>query len=1098
MHSEDFERDETARLCNLGLKRACARIAAMCGLLLMIGLTLLVLAPVSALPQAANAGEILGVVKDPSGGSIPDVTVSLINESSGWRRVTQTNGAGNYYLLDIPSGVYSVLFEKTGFRRFGRTHVALSAGESLTVNASLPLGSVHQSVTVRGGVTRVNTATANLGNTVFNTQIENIPLVSRSFTQLVELEPGVASDIAQTPAFGSNTAVPFAASGVGTNSESANNFLVDGGRDIEPYNGNNLNIVSEDAISEISFQSNDYSTQYGRDAGAITNAITKSGTNQIHGSVFEYFQNNAMDSRNFFATSTPEDRYNDFGATVGAPIKKNKAFLFLSYEGRRIILSTGTRTAIVPTMAQINGDFSGLAPITNPATGTPFANNQVPASMLNSNSQLILENYYAKPTPGFQEGPLNFTASNPDGTTFDEYLGRFDYDFSPKLAFAAHYIYDNTLLTSPFGLFTGNPMPNVDASTEREPIYSLNGSLTWTPSPNFVNVLTTDYFHNSMGISTSPLGSRSRVPALNIPHVYPCNTDDCTLIPGINQAQDYAGIQFLWPENIYSWTYELIDNSTLIKGKHVIKFGGEIDDENKTQDNAGANNNGSLTFTGQYTGNALADMLVGDAFSYSESSTHIKAPLNWMDPSLYVQDQFHATNRLTISPGLRWEYFPPETCSTADCSIFLPSRWNPAQAATVLPSGEIVPGTEHFGNGIAVAGVNDPYGRKATNSVYDTFQPRFGFAYVLTKDDKTVLRGGYGMFDDRWSQWVLNTYGNYPMDQSSSIFNTNVSNPEKGVSEIFPPGVNSEASPWNIPTVQKWSLGVQRQLPKGVLFEANYVGTSGYNLIENTDINQPHPNLAVAEGLRSDTADVPCLGDANIYTYRTNANSRYNSLQVSVLRQWASGLSFQLSYTYSKSMDDDITPYDSYAPLSAVWGDSTWDRTHILVMNYVYALPFFRNSAGWLGQTLGGWRVSGITTFESGEPLTIFLPEDIAGIGTPGYQLPNLVGAVSRVGTMAEWFNTSAFAVPALGTFGNAGRSLVRGPGENDWDIQVGKRWNLGESRTLEFDGEFFNAFNHTQWSSGGVDTGVGDPAFGQVTSALQPRIIQLGLHLRF
>ncbi|HTV54807.1 MAG TPA: TonB-dependent receptor [Terriglobia bacterium] len=1095
MHS-DFERGEAARSFNLGLKRACARSAAVCGLLVMIGLTLFVLAPVGALAQAANAGEILGAVKDPSGASIPDVAVSLINESSGWRRVTQTNSAGNYYLLDVPSGVYSVLFEKTGFRGFGRTHVALSAGESLTLNASLPLGSVHQSVTVRGGATRVNTATANLGNTVFNTQIENIPLVSRSFTQLVELEPGVASDIAQTPAFGSNTSVPFAASGVGTNSESANNFLVDGGRDIEPYNGNNLNIVSEDAISEISFQSNDYSTQYGRDAGAITNAITKSGTNQVHGSLFEYFQNNAMDSRNFFATSTPEDRYNDFGATVGGPIKKNKAFLFLSYEGRRIILSTGTRTAIVPTMAQINGDFSGLAPITNPVTGAPFPNNQIPASMLNSNSQLILENYYARPTPGFHQGPLNFTASNPDGTTFDEYLGRFDYDFSPKLTFAAHYIYDDTLLTSPFGLFTSNPMPNVDASTEREPIYSLNGSLTWTPSPNFVNVLTTDYFHNSMGISTSPLGSRNRVPALSIPHVYPCNTDDCTLIPTINQSQDYAGIDFLWPENIYSWTYELIDNSTLIKGKHLIKFGGEIDDENKTQDNAGANNNGSFTFTGQYTGNALADMLAGDAFSYSESSTHIKAPLNWMDPSLYVQDQFHASNRLTISPGVRWEYFPPETCSTGDCSIFLPSLWNPAEAATVLASGEIAPGTEHFGNGIAVAGVNDPYGRKGTNSVLDTFEPRFGFAYVLTKDDKTVLRGGYGMFDDRWSQWVLGTYGNYPMDQSASIFNTNVSNPEKGVSEIFPPGVTSEASPWNIPTVQKWSLGLQRQLPKGVLFEADYVGTSGYNLIEDTDINQPHPNLAVAEGLRSDTADVPYLGDANIYTYMTNANSLYNSLQVSVLRQWASGLSFQLSYTYSKSMDDDITPYDSYAPLSAVWGDSTWDRTHILVMNYVYALPFFRNSTGWLGQTLGGWRVSGITTFESGEPQTIFLPEDVAGIGTPGYQLPNLVQPIHRIGTMAEWFNTSAFAVPALGTFGNAGRSLVRGPGENDWDIQVGKRWQFGESRTLEFDGEFFNAFNHTQWS--GVDNGVGDPAFGQVTSALNPRIIQLGLHFRF
>ncbi len=1095
MHSH-LERGGTAKLFNLGLKGACPRIVAVSSLLIVIGLTLLVLAPASALPQAANAGEMLGVVKDPSGASIPGVTVTLVNESSEWRRVTKTDSTGNYYLLDIPSGVYSVSFEKNGFRRFSRTHVALSAGESLTVNASLPLGSVQQSVTVRGGVTRVNTATANLGNTVFNTQIENIPLVDRSFTQLVELEPGVDSDIAQTPGFGSNTSVPFAASGVGTNSESANNFLVDGGRNIEPYNGNNLTLVSEDAISEISMENNDYSTQYGRDAGAVTNVITKSGTNEIHGSLFEYFQNDAMDSRNFFATTVPEDRYNDFGGTVGSPIKKNKAFLFLSYEGRRIIESTGTTLAIVPTTAQLSGDFSASAPITNPVTGTPFPNNQIPASALNSNSLLLLENYYAKPTPGFQEGPYNFTASNPTGTNFDEYLGRFDYDFSPKLTFAAHDIYDDTLLTSPFGLFSSNPMPNVDASTEREPIYSLNASLTWTPSPNFVNVLTTAYFHNSMGISTSPLGSRSRVPALDIPHVFPCNTDDCSLIPNLFLSQDYAGIDLLWPENIYSWSYELLDNSTLIRGNHLLKFGGAIDDENKTQDNSPGNNNGSLTFTGQYTGNALADMLLGDAYEYTEDSTHIKAPLDWMDPSLYVQDQFHATNRLTVSPGLRWEYFPPETCSAGDCSIFLPGLWNPAEAATVLANGEIVPGTEHFGNGIVVTGVNDPYGRKATNSVLDTFEPRFGLAYVLTKDGKTVFRGGYGIYHDRWSQWVLNTYGNYPMDQSASIFNTNVSNPDKGVSEIFPAVVNNEASPWNIPTIQKWSLGVQRQFPKGVLFEADYVGTRGTNLIEDTDINQPHPNVEVAEGIRSDTADVPYLGDANIYTYMTNADSLYNSLQASVLRQWASGLSFQLSYTYSKSMDDDTTPFDSYAPLSAIYGDSTFDRTHVLVFNYVYALPFFRSSTGWLGQTLGGWRVSGITSFESGEPLTITLDNDIAGIGTPGYQLPNIVGTVSRIGTMAEWFNTSAIAVPTLGTFGDAGRSLVRGPGENDWDIEVGKQWHFGESRTLEFDGEFFNAFNHTQWS--GVDAGVGDPAFGQVIGALNPRIIQLGLHLRF
>jgi hypothetical protein len=272
--------------------------------------------------------------------------------------VTQTNSGGNYHRLDIPSGVYSVLFEKTGFRSFSRTHVALSAGESLTVDASLPLGSVHQSVTIRGGVTRVNTATANLGNTVFSTQVDNIPLVSRSFTQLMELEPGVNSDMPQAPGFGSNTLVSFSFNGVG---ESSNNYLVDGGRDIEPYNGNNLTIVSLDAVSEISIQNNDYSTQYGRDAGAISNVITKTGTNQIHGSLFEYFQNNAMDARNFFATSTPEDRYNDFGGSV-VPIKKNKAFSSYRTRAGELLSRQGQE----PPLCLRRRRLTGISPVWRP------------------------------------------------------------------------------------------------------------------------------------------------------------------------------------------------------------------------------------------------------------------------------------------------------------------------------------------------------------------------------------------------------------------------------------------------------------------------------------------------------------------------------------------------------------------------------------------------------------------------------------------------------------------------------------------------------------------------------------------------------------
>lgn len=1044
-----------------------------------------------AFSQVANFGSIHGQVRDPSGAVIPAVKVTITNESSGWQRTTESNSTGVYNLLDIPSGDYTLVYEKSGFKKYSTTHVSLNAGESLTINASLEVGTSRESVTVRGAATRVNTTSANVGNTVHSRQVENIPLSSRSFTQLMALEPGVSSSQSQSPGFGSNTSVPFSFNGVGHGS--SNNFLLDGGRNIEPYNGNNLAMISLDAISEISVQNNDYSAQYGRDAGALINVITKSGTNEYHGSLFEYFRNNVLDARNFFATGRPETRYNDFGGTIGGPIKKNKLFFFYSYEGRRIVESGGTRTTIVPTPAEINGNFSGSAPIINPATGQPFPGNQI--GPLDPNAQLLLENYYASPTPGFHSGALNFTASNPDGTNFNENLGKINYNITPKLTFAGHYVYDSTLLTSPFGLFAGNPMPNVAASTEREDIYTVNGSLTWTPTSNFLNVLTTAYYHNSMGISTTPFAARARVPSMDIPRIFSTTTDTSALIPGINMAQGYAGIQFIWPQNIHSSILQLIDNSTWIKGRHIIKFGGELDRENKTQSQSAANNNGTFTFTGASTGNALADMLLGDAYEYTESSTHIKAPLNWNNWSLYVQDQYRVTSHLTITPGLRWELFPPENDPTGHLSYFNPTLFNFSQAATVLPNGQIVAGTQNFGNGVVVAGPNNPYGNRVTNTVYDTFEPRFGFAYALGKNDMTVLRGGYGIFGNRWSQFVAGTRKNYPFDQSVSIFNTDFSHPSVGTQAIFPESLTSFHSPWNVPTYQKWSFGFQRQLPYRTLVGVNYVGTRGTHIVQSTDINQPFPNLAVAQGTISANAVRPYAGFGPIGTYFTDATSRYNALQVSVVRQWTSGLSFQVSYTYSKAMDNETSPMNPYAPLSAEYALSPFDRTQVLTFNYVYTLPFYEKQSGWRGEALGGWRVSGITSISNGTPLTVYITGDQAGVGTTG-QRPDLIAPINRPGKLNDFFSTSAFAIPPLGTFGNAGRNLLFGPGFTNFDISLSKGWTLREGTTLRYTCEFLNAFNHTQYA--GVDTTLGSASVGDVVSARQPRIIQMGLHLRF
>ena len=1042
--------------------------------------------------QTLNTGSFLGTVTDSTGAGVPGATVRFLREDTLAQRATVTDAEGNYRLLDVPVGPYRIEFQKPEFSKLVRSDILLSAGQSLRVDATLMIGSVNETVQVIAKVAQVDTASANVGSTVYGSQVQELALNTRSFTQLMTLQPGVNSSQAQQPGFASNTSVPFSFNG---SQQSSNNWLLDGGRNVDTYNGNNLTIPNLDAIAEVHIERNPYSAQYGRNSGAQVNVITRSGANEYHGTAFEFFRNDKMDARNFFAVAKPKNRYNNFGGTVGGPIKKDKLFFFLSNEYRRISQTTGTRTAIVPTATRLNGDFSGGRTIADPLTSQPFPNNLIPAARLDPNAQVLLRNYYAPPTPGFQQGALNFTSSAPDGTTYNAGLGRIDYNISPSLSLFARYNIDSTRLASPFGLFASNPMPVVAASTEADILYTWNISATWTARPNLLNQFTTAWYHGALAISTLPFASRTRVPGFGVPRVFNTVTDSGGLIPSINMAQGYAGIAINWPQNISSYSYELIDNVSYIKGSHTITFGGNIDKENKHQNNSNPNNNGTFTFDGSATGDALADLLLGRAFQYTENSAHVSGPLRFTDYAWYIQDQFRVLPRLTVTYGVRWEFFQPEQDNARTTSFFDPRKFDFTKAAVVQPNGQIVPGTENFGNGIVIPGPGAEFGNALTNSVHNVFDPRVGFSYALTHDHLTVLRGGYGIFHDRWSQFASQAHNNFPLNQSASIFNTDFSNPAQGSRRIFPIGLNNFNSPWQIPSLQKWSLGVQRQLPAQLLLETNYVGSKGSNLVHTVDSNQPVASAPVASGQISPNAVRPYPGFAAITNYATTGDSIYHSLQASLVRRFSSGFSVQGSYTFSKTIDDAVTPADSYASSRIERASSSFDRTHVLLVSYIWELPFARKTQGWQRKTLDGWQISGISSFESGNPLTITIPSDRAGVGHGG-QRPNLVAPPKRLSTLAEWFDTSAFSLPALGAFGNSARSLIRGPGINNWDLAFSKKTILRESMTLQFRAEFFNIFNHTQYSS--VATTTGSSIFGRVTSARDPRITQLGLRLLF
>lgn len=1040
-----------------------------------------------------NTGTILGTVRDPSGAAVPDATVRVLRANPPFERQTQSDADGNYLLPQVPVGAYQVFFEKTGFQKLVRNNVELSAAQSLRVDSTLTLGSVAESVEVSTHVAQVDTATANVGSTIFGSQVQEIALNTRSFTQLMTLQPGVSSQQAQQPGFGSNTSVPFSFNGGQTG---ANNWTLDGGRNIDTFNGNNLSMVNLDAIAEVRIERNAYSAEYGRNGGAQVNVITKSGTNDFHGTLFEFFRNDKLDARNFFAPIRPKNRYNNFGGTLGGALIKDRLFFFVSNEYRRIQQNTGTRTTTVPTNTQIGGDFAGGRTLTNPTNGQPFPNNRIPANMIDSNAAALIQTYYQRPTPGFQQGALNFTSTEPDGTRYRSALGRFDYNWKPNLLLFGRYNIDSTRLFSPYGLFASNTMNGVADSEQAHVIRVMNLSANWIASPNVVNQITSAFFHTSLAISTGPNAARARAANLTIPRVFDTVTDSDGLIPSISLAQGYASIDIRWPQNISGYTWELIDNLSWNIGRHSIKMGGSIDKENKSQNQSNPNNNGTFSFNGSASGDALADFLLGRAFQYTENSAHIFGVSRWMNLSGYIQDQIRASSRLSLNLGLRYEFYQPEKDTDGFYSFFLRSKFDPSKAPQIIPgTGQIVTGTENYGNGIVIAGKDGPFGNSVTNTVFNTFAPRGGFSYALTKDNLTVLRGGFGMFHDRWAQNVSALRNNYPFNQSASIFSTELSNPAGGQRRFFPIALTNFESPWNIPYYMKWSLGIQRQLAAQMLLDVSYVGSRGVALVRARDINQPLASVAVASSQLNPNAARPYPGFAGITTYETTGNSIYHSLQVSGSRRFSGGFALQASYTFSRSFDNNVTPINSYADSRMERALSTFDRPHVLALSYIYELPFLRASQGFTRKAFYGWQVSGISRFESGTPATVTIPADRAGVGG-GAQRPDLIAPVTLDKTLGRWFSTASFANPALGTFGNAGRSLFRAPGINNWDVSFIKKTEITERLALQFRAEFFNLFNHTQYA--GINTSFGAAAFGQVTSARDPRITQLALRFLF
>jgi hypothetical protein len=507
------------------------------------------------------------------------------------------------------------------------------------------------------------------------------------------------------------------------------------------------------------------------------------------------------------------------------------------------VICRGTaRTTIVPTDAQLAGDFSGGRVIRDPATAQPFLNNRIPARRLDANSLILLQEYYPRPTPGFQLGALNYTSSAADTTDFRSGLGELNYNISPTLSLAGHYNIDSSRTGTPFG---ANDFPHTAGFGSARIFYTASGNLTWSIRPNLLYQLTTAYYHGSIGSNTSPSAApRSRNPRFTVRGYF-------------NTATDSSEI------------------------------GGNADRESKTQNDNSPNNNGTFAFNGSVTGDALADLLLGESSRYTESFTHRIGTSEFRNFGFYTQDRWRLHPRLSLTYGVRYEYYEPERDCSNTMSYFDPSRFDFSRAANGQPNGQIVTGTESFGNGIVIVGKNAPFGYALTNSVRNTFAPRLGLAYAVIDDKLTLIRAGYGVFHDRWPVYALQARRNYPFNDSVSSLNTSFSNPTQGSVRLFPIALTSFSSPWDIPYMQKWSFDVQRQFPRNFIIDVGYVATRGAHFVPTRGINQPLPSAAVARGQVSPNAVRPYPGFASISTYETNGNTSYHSLQVSADKRFS-------------------------------------------------------------------------------------------------------------------------------------------------------------------------------------------------------------------
>jgi hypothetical protein len=1081
---------------------------------------------VPALAQVLS-GTIVGTVSDESGAALAGASVTLRNTFTDFSRTVTTNASGQYVAPSIPTGDYAITTEKAGFGTLVREGIELTAADTVTVNISLRIGDVKQTVEVKAAAPLLQSQNADVSQLIDNRRIVEMPLNGRTFTSLVLLTPGAHQGSAASLASG-----PYAIRG-GTNysvngADSQNSsYLIDGMIDRSLWSSTLIIVPVLDSIQEIRVLSANYSAEYGAATGAVTVVQTKSGSNQMHGAAYEFLRNDKLDANTFFnnlaGNPKPSFRRNEFGGAAGGPIRKDKTFYFADYQGIRLS-QPQTTTSTIPTIAQrnmiVSGDFSGLGttiydPTTVAAgasTRQPFPGNRIPAARLDPAAVKIAQ---LLPNPTASGAANNFTFNPPITQVTDQFDARIDQYMSASDRFFGKYSYDNSNQTTP-GLL---PSP-ANAGIPISPYLSASGNQSATSVPLHNQSLTLDYVKvlGPSAINEARAGVvRWNVQINSLGE--PFSTASALGIPGININRQAGGLPGMtvsgfqvigdnssYPETSQMTLFQFDDNFTKVSGKHTFKFGAQFI-RDRFNGFSAFPTRGAYTFNGQYTrqigsstaATSLADFALGAPSGVTRNILEGEFGMRFWTLGAFAQDSWRATNRLTVTLGLRYEIFQPP--------YDVHNHWTNFNVIT----GQAV-----------LAGANGN-GRTLRNTDVNNLGPRAGLAYSLTSDQKTVLRSGFGITYLEPGKGGGELYKNLPY-----YFSQVISTDQNGVPPLYlsnglpipvQPDLNnlaqlSSGSPnaWDFhlkaTKALQWSVGIERQLAQNLMLDVSYVGTRSLDLITSYNYNQSYPGPG-AQGPRRPLYPVNQL--VTDITYVTNLGSaRYNSLQVKAEKRYSAGLTLTAAYTWASYLSDSqninnggITAPQNARCFACNWGPAPDDMTQVFVLNHEYELPFGVRRAhlnrGWVSQVAGNWSLSGIWTAQTGGHFTATLGTAVSNSAGGGADRPNRIkdgNLSSGQRTRGAWFDTSAFVSPAQYTFGNSGSGILLGPGTFSVDLGIHRDFPFKERCALSYRAEMFNAFNHVNFSN--PNATIGNAQAGTISGAGPARIMQMALKVIF